>query len=99
LGYTKAMKALPALVIALLLALSSLAENWPAWRGADMNGLSQEKNLPVRWNPKENIEWKLALPAWSGATPIIWGDHVFLNVGADSDISLWCVDRRKQDVV
>jgi outer membrane protein assembly factor BamB len=93
------MKALLALVIALLLALASPAENWPAWRGADMNGLSQEKNLPVHWSPKDNIDWKLTLPAWSGATPIIWGDLVFLNVGADRDISLWCVDRRKQAAV
>ena len=90
------MKPLLTLALGVFLALATQAENWPAWRGADMNGLSQEKNLPVHWSPKENIEWKLALPAWSGATPIIWGDHVFLNVGADNDISLWCIDRRKQ---
>ena len=79
------MKAFPAVAVAVFLALAVQAENWPAWRGADMNGLSQEKNLPVHWSPKENIDWKLALPAWSGATPIIWGDYIFLNVGADNE--------------
>ena len=35
-----------------------------------------------------------ACPAWSGATPIIWGDHVFLNVAEGGKLYLWCVDRR-----
>ena len=39
------------------------AENWPQWRGPSLNGLSGEKNLPVRWSKTENIAWKLALPA------------------------------------
>ena len=25
------------------------AENWPQWRGTALNGISGEKNLPVRW--------------------------------------------------
>jgi hypothetical protein len=37
------------------------AENWPQWRGPSLNGLSGEKNLPVRWSTAENITWKLHL--------------------------------------
>jgi outer membrane protein assembly factor BamB len=58
-----------------------------------LNGISAEKNLPVRWSTTENITWKLAMPERSGATPIVWGDHVFLNVGEGSGLSLWAVDR------
>jgi outer membrane protein assembly factor BamB len=58
-----------------------------------LNGISAEKNLPVRWSTTENITWKLAMPERSGATPIVWGDHVFLNVGEGSALSLWAVDR------
>jgi outer membrane protein assembly factor BamB len=58
-----------------------------------LNGISGEKNLPVRWTTTENITWKLAMPERSGATPIVWGDHVFLNVGEGSSLSLWAVDR------
>ena len=71
------------------------AENWPQWRGPSLNGLSGEKNLPVRWSAKENITWKLPLPAWSGSTPIVWGDHIFLNVSDGRDLSLWAVDRNR----
>jgi outer membrane protein assembly factor BamB len=71
------------------------AENWPQWRGPTLNGVSAETNLPVRWSPTENIAWKLALPAWSGSTPIVWGDRIFLNVAENGNLYLWCVDRVK----
>ena len=64
------------------LALPAVAnENWPQWRGPMGNGISDSKNLPVKWDAKtgENIAWKSELPSWSGSTPIIWGDHIFLT--------------------
>src|SRR5258708_28803993 len=83
---------LPAL---LLVSLAVSAENWPQWRGPTLNTISGESNLPVKWSAEENIAWKLPLPDRSGATPIIWGDHIFLNVaGGDGNLYLWCVDRR-----
>ena len=81
----------------LLWALAGLisAENWPQWRGPDLNGVSHEKNLPVKWAREQNIAWRLAVPSRSGATPIIWGDRVFLNVADKDDLYLWCVDRTR----
>jgi outer membrane protein assembly factor BamB len=84
------------LALALASSTAAVSANWPAWRGPTGDGVSGEKNLPVRWSPTENIAWKLALPQWSGATPVIWGDTVFLNV-AEADggqLSLWAVDRQ-----
>jgi outer membrane protein assembly factor BamB len=85
---------------AVLLLLSAAvaapsAENWPQWRGPLLNGQSGEKNLPVRWSAKENIAWKLPLPAWSGSTPIVWGDYIFLNVADGRELHLWAVDRNR----
>lgn len=70
------------------------ADNWPQWRGPAMNGVSAEKNLPLKWTTEENIIWKLALPGLSGSTPIIWRERIFLNVAEGSDLYLWCVDRK-----
>ena len=83
----------------LLVSLFSLrvlayADNWPQWRGPAMNGVSAEKNLPLKWTTEENIIWKLALPGLSGSTPIIWRERIFLNVAEGSDLYLWCVDRK-----
>jgi outer membrane protein assembly factor BamB len=87
-------KSLVALASVLILGVSPLtAEDWPQWRGPMLNGTSSEKNLPVRWSTTENVTWKLAMPERSGSTPIVWGDHVFLNVGEGSSLALWAVDR------
>ena len=56
------------------------AENWPNWRGPSRNGISRETNLPLKWSRTENVAWTLAMPSFSGSTPVIWADRVFLNV-------------------
>jgi outer membrane protein assembly factor BamB len=86
-------------------AAVAAADNWPQWRGPSLNGVSGETNLPVKWSPTDNITWKLPLPAWSGSTPIVWGDRVFLNVAEDlnrrdgDNLFLWAVDRNGGSVL
>ena len=83
-----------------LLSLSVVrAENWPQWRGPLLNGVSNEKNLPVKWTPEENVVWKVAMPGLSGSTPIIWRDRVFLSVAEGDNLALWCVDKNKGEVL
>ncbi|MGH9346610.1 MAG: PQQ-binding-like beta-propeller repeat protein [Vicinamibacterales bacterium] len=86
-----------ALIFVLVVAASTSlhAENWPQWRGPQLNGVSRETNLPFTWDKTTNITWKLPLPSWSGATPIIWDNYVFLNVADGENLFLWAVDRRK----
>jgi outer membrane protein assembly factor BamB len=95
------------LSLALLLAavVPLRAENWPQWRGPGRNGISSEKGLPVKWSRTENVAWTLAMPAFSGSTPIVWGNRIFLNVADDLKsaeavtLHLWCVDRDKGAIV
>jgi outer membrane protein assembly factor BamB len=84
--------AVASVVVAGLAAVPA-AENWPQWRGPSLNGISAEKNLPVKWSSTQNITWKLPLPAWSGSTPVVWTDRIFLNVAEGLNLYLWCVDR------
>jgi outer membrane protein assembly factor BamB len=86
------------LTIVSLAVVTVSAENWPQWRGPQQNGISAEKGLPTKWSTEENIAWRLAMPSRSGATPIIWNNHIFLNVATQmqtGDLELWAVDRRK----
>ena len=85
------------LVMAIVAAITVSADNWPAWRGPQANGISNEKNVPLKWSMTENVAWKLPMPSRSGATPIIWGDHIFLNVATamtTGELELWAVDRK-----
>jgi outer membrane protein assembly factor BamB len=61
--------------------------------------MSRETGLPLRWSATENVAWKLPLPDLSGATPIIWGGHVFLNVAEGDALALWAVDRKAGTVL
>jgi outer membrane protein assembly factor BamB len=90
------------LTIALMAVITVSAENWPQWRGPQLNGVSGEKGLPIKWGPEENLAWKLPLPTRSGATPIIWNTHIFLNVALEprsGDLELWAVDRTNGQVM
>lgn len=94
----------PALTLLLTfgLAIPLLAGSWPQWRGPSMDGVSTETGLPTTWSRTENVAWKLPLPAYSGSTPVIWENTIFLNVATDrseGQIELWAVDRNKQAVV
>ena len=49
----------------------------------------------------ENVAWKLPLPAYSGSSPVIWGETIFLNVATAANtgaLELWAIDRRTQKV-
>jgi outer membrane protein assembly factor BamB len=83
-----------AIWLLLLAAAAAPAGNWPQWRGPHLNGICDERGLPVRWSNTENVLWKLAMPNRSGATPIIWGDRIFLNVADGDELQLWCVNKQ-----
>jgi outer membrane protein assembly factor BamB len=80
----------------LLSAVTLHAENWANWRGPLHNGSTTEKGLPEKFSPNENVKWSVALPGSSAATPIIWGDRVFLTA-ADAKTNkqyALCLDRQ-----
>src|SRR5436190_8239264 len=78
----------------LVLNLAVHGENWPQWRGPAFNGTSPEKNLPGEISDQA-IKWQTALPGFSGATPAVWGDTIFVtSPDQNKDLLLLCVDRK-----
>ena len=72
------------------------AENWAQWRGPSFDGASPEKGLVEKFSPTENIKWTAPMPGPSAATPIVWGDRVFVSTPdaqAKALLAL-CLDRR-----
>jgi outer membrane protein assembly factor BamB len=62
------------------MAVAAFAGNWPSWRGPQGDGTtSTARNLPETWTTEQNIKWKQEMPAWSGSSPMVWGDRIFLN--------------------
>src|SRR5262245_911184 len=69
------------------------AENWPQWRGAHHDAISGEKGLPTQFDRDKNVRWRLPLPGQAGATPIVWGDRIFVTSvdGGGTDLLLLCI--------
>lgn len=71
------------MILAIALPLMTLAprvsaEHWPQWRGPEGTGVGMATDLPTKWGPEQNIVWKTAMPSWSGSSPVVWGEHVFV---------------------
>lgn len=94
---TALSRVLTAVAAAGLLASSPAAQGtdadrfWPQWRGPDMTGVSRHADPPVEWSETRNIRWKTEIPGRGSASPVIWGDRVFLltavPTGASPDAS------------
>lgn len=52
-----------------------------------MNGVSNAQNLPAQWSADKNVVWKTALPHWSGSTPVIHADWIFLMSTSKPDLA------------
>lgn len=70
---------IPIAVALVTLTQTGLAQNWANWRGPNYNGSTTAKNLPVEFSKTNNVKWVADLPGPSAATPVIWGDHVFVS--------------------
>lgn len=70
-----------AALVATCFVASGEAQNWPSFRGDNASGVALGAKPPVAWNVKEgtNIRFKTAIPGFSHACPVIWGDTVYLT--------------------
>ena len=68
-----------ALALFLVLCAAAGAENWPNWRGPTHTGATSQTGLPATWSETENVAWDTPMPGPSSATPIVWGDRVFVS--------------------
>jgi outer membrane protein assembly factor BamB len=70
-------------IIAIFSFASSIARaeesNWPEWRGPSMTGVSQTADPPLTWSETKNIKWKTKIPGRGLATPLVWGEQVFIQ--------------------
>jgi outer membrane protein assembly factor BamB len=89
------MTALTRALLILLVCVPAQAANWPSWRGLDGSGHSPESGLPLKWDAKENVRWKVPLPAGGNSSPIVWRDRIFLTQALDKGArrAVLCVDR------
>ncbi len=75
--------------------LSPSPADWPCWRGPHGNGVSDDPDPPLTWSATENVRWRVPVPGRGHASPVVWGDRVFVATADESEgtQSLVCYDR------
>lgn len=78
------------LVFLSLLTLSTVTasgQNWPSFRGPNASGVAEGTNPPVTWDVEktQNVLWKTSIPGLSHASPIVWGNNIYLITAVSSD--------------
>ncbi|MFO0809519.1 MAG: family 16 glycoside hydrolase [Gemmataceae bacterium] len=70
------------LLTTFLLASPVLAADtdWPHWRGPNADGTAPHATPPLTWDAAtgKNVRWAVPLIGRGSATPIVWGDQVFI---------------------
>lgn len=72
------------------------AENWPCFRGPSRQGISTEKDIPVKWSGTENICFKREIPGRGWSSPIVWGDRIYLTTATEEGTCLRLVRIARQ---
>lgn len=69
-----------------LAAMSASAQNWPQFRGPNGGGIGDGKP-PVQWDVEKgtNVVWKAAIPGLSVASPVVWGDRIYVVTAVGTD--------------
>lgn len=75
---------------ALLLGLAATAaadtadRHWPQWRGPGGDGVAPHGDPPVTWSETANLRYKVEIPGEGHASPVIWGDRIYLLSAVDA---------------
>ena len=75
---------LPALV---LHASATDERYWAQWRGPAMTGVSKTAKPPIEWSETKNIKWKVEIPGRGSASPVVWGDRVYLLTAVPAGVT------------
>ena len=51
---------------------------WPQWRGPLATGVALLADPPLEWSEQQNIRWKSTVPGKGHASPVIWGEQIFV---------------------
>jgi outer membrane protein assembly factor BamB len=69
-----------------LAALQS--KNWHQWRGPLASGVAPLGDPPVTWSATSHVRWKVEIPGDGTASPIVWGENVFVLTAAETGRTL-----------
>ena len=75
--------------LSLFFTVNLAAADWPQFRGPAGSGVADDQKPPVKFGPKENLAWKVAVPP-GASSPIVVGDKIFLTAFENGKLFTIC---------
>src|SRR5436190_16693161 len=71
-------------------------EDWPMWRGPNVDGVSEGPPVPAKWTKTQNVIWSTRLPGRGHSSPIVVGERIYLETADETKKvqSVLCLDRQ-----
>lgn len=66
------------LTVSVATGLAADDRYWPQWRGPLGTGVAPGADPPTEWSETRNVRWKVAIPGHGSASPVVWGDRLFV---------------------
>jgi outer membrane protein assembly factor BamB len=68
--------------------------NWTHFRGTNLNGISEDQNVPITWNDSTNVIWKTNIPGNGWSSPVVFGNQVWVTSASEDgkQMSGICLD-------
>ena len=67
------------LILSTWCSVSTVADEWPGWRGVERQGRSASENIPLEWSETENVRWHVPLPGKGHSSPVVSEDRVYVT--------------------
>ena len=60
-------------------AITVSEDDWPGWRGPNVDGIATGPEVPSEWSEQKNVAWTAPIPGRGHSSPIVVGDLVLLQ--------------------
>lgn len=91
--------ALSIAVLARMFSATAGETDWANWRGPNYDGSSPSTGLATDFSVGQ-AAWVTPLPGPAGATPVTWGDRIFLtSPDSSKNLDLLCIDKKSGKVL
>src|SRR5262245_34805165 len=94
-------RCLPCVLLCLTAPATKAGENWPQFRGPNVDGVSDARSIPTRWSESENIRWKTAIHDKGWSSPVVWGEQIWMTTAREDgrEFCAVCVDRKSGKIL
>ncbi|HLO60182.1 MAG TPA: PQQ-binding-like beta-propeller repeat protein [Bacteroidales bacterium] len=74
--------------------VSSQQADWTHFRGSNLDGISEARDVPILWNDSTHIKWKSDIEGKGWSSPVVYGDQVWLTSASEDGKNMWglCLD-------